>query len=91
MTDSAHFDEVNARLDRLGEQLADLSQEQTEQRGSLLTLQLISTQLLEAVRIQQRNAEADRRAFQAEMRDMRNEIQRIWEYLLDQRSNGHNS
>jgi len=90
MTDSAaRFDEVNARLDQIGEQLAQLGQEQTEQRGSLLTLQLISAQLLETVRIQQRNAEADRLAFQAEMRDMRNEIRRIWEYLLEQRGNGH--
>lgn len=90
---TGRLDQIEERLEQLGNELADFSQQLSEHTANILTLQTLGTQLLEIVRIQNQQVAADREAFRQEMRlqqqEFRNEIRQIWEYLLAQHPNGN--
>jgi hypothetical protein len=88
-TPASRFDDIDARLDALGSVIDDVREQLTQNTTAITALQTATAELLDiarihqqALRIAQQNAERDR----AEFRD---EIRRIWEYLLGQQPNGH--
>lgn len=90
MTDSANrFDQIDARLDALSEATAELREQLAQNTAVITGLQRATSELLaiaqlhqQALRVAQQDAERDRLEF-------REEIRRIWEYLLRQQPNGH--
>lgn len=89
MTDTPVPDNIDARLDALGSAIDELRTQLAENTTAITALQRATSELLDiarihqqALRIAQQDAERDR----AEFRD---EIRRIWEYLLGQQPNGH--
>lgn len=79
------MDLIDARLDALGKATAELLETNT----SDICLERLTSELLaiaqlhqQALRVAQQDAERDRIEF-------REEIRRIWEYLLRQQPNGH--
>jgi hypothetical protein len=90
MTDStARFDEIDARLNALNEATAEMREQLAQNTAVITGLQRATSELLaiaqlhqQALRVAQQDAERDRLEF-------REEIRRIWEYLLRQQPNGH--
>jgi chromosome segregation ATPase len=90
MTDAANrFDEIDARLDALDSAMTELREQLRENTAVITGLQRATSELLaiaqlhqQGLRIAQQDAERDRAEF-------REEIRRIWEYLLRQQPNGH--
>lgn len=91
MTDSAanRFDEIDARLDAMGSTMTELREQLEANTSAITALQRATSELLaiaqlhqQALRVAQQDAERDRLEF-------REEIRRIWEYLLRQQPNGH--
>ena len=90
MTDStARFDEIDARLNALNESTAEMREQLAQNTAVITGLQRATSELLaiaqlhqQALRVAQQDAERDRLEF-------REEIRRIWEYLLRQQPNGH--
>ncbi len=89
MTDTPAPDNIDARLDALGSAIDELRTQLAENTTAITALQRATSELLDiarihqqALRIAQQDAERDRAEF-------REEIRRIWEYLLGQQPNGH--
>lgn len=89
MTDTPTPDNIDARLDALGSAIDELRTQLAENTTAITALQRATSELLDiarihqqALRIAQQDAERDRAEF-------REEIRRIWEYLLGQQPNGH--
>ena len=89
MTDTPVPDNIDARLEALGSAIGELRQQLSENTAAITALQSATSELLDiarihqqALRIAQQDAERDRAEF-------REEIRRIWEYLLGQQPNGH--
>lgn len=85
------FAEIDQRLDNLGEGIAALRNQQQTNINAILTLQGLTSELLDIARLHQqglRISQAEVREMQAEVREMQVEVRQIWRYLLDERPNG---
>jgi hypothetical protein len=92
--DASRLDSIDQRLEQLSRSLEEFRVHLQENTSSILTLQRMTSELLDialshqrALRIFQTEAEQDR----VVMRENQVEIRRIWEYLLQERPNGHGS
>lgn len=89
MTDTPAPDNIDARLEALGSAIIELREQLSENTSAITALQRATSELLDIARIHQqalRMAQQDAERDRAEFRD---EIRRIWEYLLGQQPNGH--
>ena len=91
-------DQIDRRLEALEAQIQEYREREQGNTQSILTLQSLSSELLDIARLHQQalrtaqlNAEADRAAIgelQAEVRGLQAESRRILDYLFGQRGNG---
>jgi len=99
MTNQTPSNEIDRRLEVLETGIAEVRTRQEANTTSTLTLQNLTSELLDiarlhqqGLRIAQQNADHDREQMsimQAEIRVMQSEIQQIWQYLVGQQGNGH--
>ncbi|MEL7037594.1 MAG: hypothetical protein AAFO04_18510 [Cyanobacteria bacterium J06592_8] len=89
-------DNIDQRLREIDTEIEQLKQGQNSLSVQLENLTRISLSLVEVSRLQReelrissQQADRDREAWQSEMREVRADIQQIWEYLLRQRPNGN--
>ena len=87
MTDipADRFDDIDARLDALGEEIAQIRTIVTSNSEAIAELRHATSELLDIARIHQQAL----RIAQQDAAEFRAEIRRIWEYLLRERPNGH--
>ncbi|NJK37764.1 MAG: hypothetical protein HC835_13465 [Oscillatoriales cyanobacterium RM2_1_1] len=72
---------IEQRFREIDQELGQLRQSQDNLSGQLEQLTRVSLNLVESIRLTNQQADRDRVAFQAEIRQ-------IWEYLLRDRPNG---
>lgn len=87
MADSARFDEIDTRLESLSASLEDVRTHLGENTSTILTLQHMTSELLDIARLHQQGL----RILQRDAEQDRAEIRRIWEYLMSQSGNGRGS
>ncbi|MGK7873627.1 MAG: hypothetical protein AB4426_10055 [Xenococcaceae cyanobacterium] len=79
------FDEIDRRLEVLEKALAEYRTQQETNTASIATLQRLTSELLDIARLHQQGL----RLSQQRADEDRDEIRRIWEYLLEQQKNGN--
>ncbi|MGL5080196.1 MAG: hypothetical protein ACRC8A_01790 [Microcoleaceae cyanobacterium] len=72
---------IEQRFREIDQELSQLRQSQDNLSGQLEQLTRVSLNLVESIRLANQQADRDRTAFQAEIRQ-------IWQYLLRDRPNG---
>jgi len=78
-------DNIDQRLERLGDELSEFRQHLGENTAAIATLERTTSELLEIARLHQQGL----RIAQLRADEDRAEIRRIWEYLLSQQGNGN--
>jgi hypothetical protein len=80
-----NLEELDQRLERLGDELSEFRQHLGENTAAIATLERTTSELLEIARLHQQGL----RIAQVRADEDRAEIRRIWEYLLSQQGNGN--